>query len=395
MAKKNILILGGGYAGIIAANRLARKKKDLQITLLTANPNFVEKIRNHQIIAGNLNKIHSIRSLLHKKVNLVLAKATRIEPEKNRVILENGETLNYDFLGYTPGMRNADLGTSKENYYSIVNPEDCATLKKNIEQSSSPRITVLGAGLTGIETATELAETYPNARITLLDSGSVGKSFSSIGGEYIKKVLSELKIALVEGSKAEVLEADHIRTANGSMYFHDYCVTSVGFIASNLGAESGLDHLPNGQVILDEYMQVPEYSNILGAGDAVKPRGEQYSHLRMACATALPMGIYMAERIAGILGLKTSLGNSPFAMAYVVRCVSLGRDKGIVQAVSQYDHPVEKIWTGKIAAFVKETICKITVFSCKMEKYFDFYPYPKLKQSAENKEQELFAVNAK
>ncbi|TGK00195.1 NADH dehydrogenase FAD-containing subunit [Leptospira langatensis] len=395
MSKKNILILGGGYAGIIAANRLARKKEDLQITLLTANPNFVEKIRNHQVIAGNLKKTHSIRDLLHKKVDLVLAKATKIEPQNNRVILENGEAISYDFLGYTPGMRSVNLKNLPGNYFSIVNPEDCSQLRKKMEKSSSPRVTVLGAGLTGIETATEIAETYPHARVTLMDSGSVGKSFSSVGAEYIRKILSDLKIEVVEDSKAESLGEDHIQTSKGSFHFHDYCVTSVGFVASDLGSKSGLPHYPNGQVILDEYMQVPEYSNIIGAGDAVKPEGEQYSPLRMACATALPMGIYMAERISGLLGLKTSVGNTPFSMAYVIRCVSLGRNRGIVQSVQPDDVPVEKIWTGKMAAFIKETICKFTILSLRMEKYFDFYPIPKAKQEVVKKEEGLLATNAK
>ena len=47
-----IVVIGGGYAGVLAANRL-RRRPGLDITLVNPRPQFVERIRLHQLVVGN------------------------------------------------------------------------------------------------------------------------------------------------------------------------------------------------------------------------------------------------------------------------------------------------------------------------------------------------------
>ncbi|PJZ65327.1 NADH dehydrogenase FAD-containing subunit [Leptospira wolffii] len=395
MAKKRILILGGGYAGIIAANRLSRKSSDIDITLVTANPRFAEKIRNHQVIAGTKGKSHEISKLLRKNVHLRISKVEKILADRNSILLENGEELSYDYLGYTPGMKGRKNEVSGESYFSIVKEEDSIALRKKLLEKESATITVLGAGLSGIETATELAEAYPEFEITLLDSGNIGKSFHPDAVSHMKKVLTDLRVRILEGKKAERFEKGEIRLENGETVFHDFCILSAGLAASDLGKKSGLSHNTIDQVLVNEYLEVPGYDKILGAGDAVKMPEDEYSYLRMSCATALPMGVYMAERMAARMGYKTKLGNRPFSFGYLLRCVSLGRSEGLIQTVDSEDSPKNKIWTGKFAAIIKELICKFTILSCKAEKYFDFYNWPKPKDRESEVNRPSLAVAGK
>ncbi|MCR1792803.1 NAD(P)/FAD-dependent oxidoreductase [Leptospira sp. id769339] len=395
MSKKKVLIVGGGYAGIAAANRLSRKNSEVDITLITAEPTFREKIRNHQVIAGTKGKDFQIRNLLNPKVKLLIQRVEKIFPKENKVLLDNGTYFEYDYLGYTAGMRAGDPGTKGINYFSIASFQDSERLRKELSHRPDAKITVLGGGLSGIEVATELAENYPLAKITLLDSDKIGKNFSSNAVLYMKEVLKNLKVNLIEGERGEDLLEDKIKTSNGTQVLHDYCVISAGLVASDLGKNSGLGSNKIGQVYLNEYMQVPEYTNILGAGDGVKVPGEEYSYLRMACATALPMGIYLAERISNLLGNKSKIGQKPFRLAYVGRCVSLGRKEGLLQFLNYDDSPTEKIWTGKLGAIVKELICKFTVFSFKAEKYFDFYAIPQPKERPLVKQNEKFVTAEK
>lgn len=395
MSKKKVLIVGGGYAGIAAANRLSRKNPEADITLITAEPIFREKIRNHQVIAGTKGKDFLIRNLLNPKVSLIIQRVEKIFPKENKVLLNDGTYFQYDYLGYTAGMRAGDPGSKGMNYFSVASFQDSERLRKELKNHPDAKITVLGGGLSGIEVATELAENYPLAKITLLDSDRIGKNFSSSAVLYMKDVLKNLKVDLIEGERGELLLEDKIKTSSGTQIPHEYCVISAGLLASDLAKISGLETNKIGQVYLNEYMQIPEYSNILGAGDGVKVPGKEYSYLRMACATALPMGIYLGERISSILGKKSDIGRKPFQLAYVGRCVSLGRKEGLLQFLNYDDSPKEKIWTGKLGAIVKELICKFTVFSFKAERYFDFYTIPQPKEKTLVKENERLATAEK
>ncbi|EQA45459.1 pyridine nucleotide-disulfide oxidoreductase [Leptospira broomii serovar Hurstbridge str. 5399] len=380
MEKKTVVIVGGGYAGIIAANRLARKNSSLRIILATANDFFIEKIRNHQVIAGTKSKSYQIRNLLHKKVELKVGIVDRILPSEKQIRFQDKEELSYDFLGYTVGMKPAQIKGMPETILSVANSNDCLKINSALMQSSRRKITVLGGGLTGIETATELAERFPNSKITLLDSGAIGKNFNSEAIEYMLQVLKRLGVTVLQNKRASNISADSILTEDGDKIPHDYCLLSAGLIASDLGKNSGLKVNSVDQVIVDSTLQCGNYPSILGAGDGIKIMEEEYSPLRMSCATALPMGIYLAERISYLTGNPSEIGQNPFSMGYVIRCVSLGRRAGLIQTLNRDDSPSKKIRTGRIGAIIKELICRFTILSLKAEKYFDFYAWPTAKK---------------
>ncbi|MDM4722268.1 FAD-dependent oxidoreductase [Micromonospora sp. WMMA1363] len=46
-----VVVIGGGYAGVMAANRLTQRD-DMTVTLINSRPVFVERIRLHQLVAG-------------------------------------------------------------------------------------------------------------------------------------------------------------------------------------------------------------------------------------------------------------------------------------------------------------------------------------------------------
>ncbi|TGK12428.1 NADH dehydrogenase FAD-containing subunit [Leptospira fletcheri] len=398
MESKSVIIVGGGYAGIVAANRLARKKLPIRILLITGNETFIEKIRNHQEIAGTNSKFYSVRSLLRKEVELKTGFVESILKEKQRVRLTNGEEYPYDFLGYTLGMRAKTGERFPETYHSIAEEKDCKRIRQELYKNPGRRITVLGGGLTGIETASELAERFSDAKIALVDSGQIGGNFNAEAAMYMRETLLKLGVSLFENRKAISFLPDGILTDTGEKISHDICLLSAGLSASPVGTESGWKTNELGQVLVSETLQVPDKWNILGAGDGIRILGEGHSHLRMSCATALPMGVYMAERISFLLGTKSEIGSKPFSLGYVIRCVSLGRKYGLIQHLNPDDTPKHSFWKGRFGAMVKELICKFTVFSFKAEKYFDFYNWPagpKLDRIAEPRSEKAIVAAGK
>ncbi|NEC50054.1 FAD-dependent oxidoreductase, partial [Actinospica acidiphila] len=97
-----VVVLGGGYGGVKAANRLARRA-GVSVTLVNPRPDFVERIRLHQLVTGSDDAVEDFREVLGANVRLVVDTATLIEPAERRVSLAGGSTLAYDHLVYAVG----------------------------------------------------------------------------------------------------------------------------------------------------------------------------------------------------------------------------------------------------------------------------------------------------
>ena len=97
-----IVVVGGGYAGVLAANRL-RQRPDIDVTLVNPRPQFVERIRLHQLVAGNDDAIEDYSTVLAGSVTLVVDSAERIDAAAHSLRLSSGATLDYDYLIYAVG----------------------------------------------------------------------------------------------------------------------------------------------------------------------------------------------------------------------------------------------------------------------------------------------------
>src|SRR6185437_11145046 len=100
--RTHIVVIGGGYAGMLAANHL-RLNADLDITVVNPRPMFVQRIRLHQMIAGSGNAAVDYGTLLGEGVRLVVDNADRINTAAGTVELTSGAVLNYDYLVYAVG----------------------------------------------------------------------------------------------------------------------------------------------------------------------------------------------------------------------------------------------------------------------------------------------------
>ncbi|MGW0810259.1 FAD-dependent oxidoreductase [Nonomuraea sp. NPDC002799] len=97
-----IVVIGGGYAGTLAANRL-RMRADADITLVNPRPEFVERIRLHQFAARTGDATIDYGTLLGEGIHLVVDSATSIETATRTVRLASGRALDYDYVIYAVG----------------------------------------------------------------------------------------------------------------------------------------------------------------------------------------------------------------------------------------------------------------------------------------------------
>jgi NADH dehydrogenase len=99
---RKAVVIGGGYAGTVAANRL-RRRTDVDIALVDPRPEFVDRIRLHQFVSGTGDVAVDYGTLLGEGIELVVDSATHIDTADRMVRLASGHALDYDYVIYAVG----------------------------------------------------------------------------------------------------------------------------------------------------------------------------------------------------------------------------------------------------------------------------------------------------
>jgi NADH dehydrogenase len=363
--KTHVVVIGGGYAGTLAANRLCQRP-DIEITLVNARPVFVERIRLHQLVADTGAATADYATLLGDGVRLIVDTVERIENADRRVQLASGAELNYDYLIYAVGSTGAKAaGLSRvpgaaEFAYSIAELEGAQRLRYAL--ADLPRnapITVVGAGLTGIEMASELAE--QGRPVTLLCGGTLGPSLSNRGRRSVAKRLRKLGVSVLEYLAASEVRWDSVVLSDGAVLPSAATVWTAGFGVPDLATRSGLRTDPLGRLLTDETLTSLDDERVVAAGDAAAPSGQP---LRMSCQAAGPLGAQAANtvlsRIAGTVP-------APLNQAFTGQCISVGRAHATIQLARKDDTPVNVVVAGRSAAPIKEAVCKATLWAIRRE----------------------------
>ncbi|WP_260614902.1 FAD-dependent oxidoreductase [Microbispora sp. KK1-11] len=146
-----VVVIGGGYAGTLAANRL-RGRDDVDVTLVNPRPEFVERIRLHQYVAGTGDATIDYGTLLGEGIRLVVDKVTRVDSAARRVRLASGPTLDYDYVVYAVGSTAATPSSvpgAAEFAFDIAELESARRLRARLEESPlDAPVTVVGCAPT-------------------------------------------------------------------------------------------------------------------------------------------------------------------------------------------------------------------------------------------------------
>lgn len=358
--RTHIVVIGGGYAGTLAANHL-RLNADVDITVVNPRPVFVQRIRLHQMVAGSGNAAVDYGTLLGEGVRLVVDNAERIGD--GTVELASGAVLNYDYLIYAVGSTGAvpeAVPGAREFAYPIAEFEQAERLRDALEElHPDAPVTVVGAGLTGIETASELAE--QGRRVHLVCGGLLGPSLSRPGRRSVAKWLRRLGVTVLETATVGTVHADGVVLDDGAVLRSAVTVWTAGFGVPDLAARSGLPTDAAGRLLTDETLTCVDDPRIVAAGDAAAPSGQP---LRMSCQAAIPLGAQAANTVLSrIAGTPAAAVNQ----AFTGQCISLGRQYATVQLARSDDTPVNLVIGGRIAASIKEAVCKGTVWGIRKE----------------------------
>ncbi|MEW1615270.1 MULTISPECIES: FAD-dependent oxidoreductase [unclassified Streptomyces] len=358
-----IIVIGAGYAGAIAAGRLARRlrREDVSITLVNAEPDFVERVRLHQLAVGQELTARPFSEMFAGTgVELRLARVTAVDVDRGTVAVTgaNGvEELTYDTLVYALGSAWNTHGVpgTAEHAHDIAGRPGALRLRERLAGLAAGQpVVVVGGGLTGLEAATEIAEARPDLDVALAARGGLGDWLSPRGRRHVRKVCGKLGITVHEHTDVTAVEADRVITA-GSAIPAAVTVWTTGFAVHPIARATTLEVGGAGQIVVDGTMRSVSHPDVYAIGDAALVMGPNDKPLRMSCASGVPTAWQAADSIASRL-----TGTKPTAtpLRYFNQCISLGRKEALIQYVTADDRARPAALTGRTAALYKEVVCK-------------------------------------
>lgn len=270
---RKLLLLGAGYGNMRILLRLLTKElpADVEITLVDRTPFHSLKTEFYALAAGTVSdSVVRVPLPAHKQLKVVGGEISKISQEEKTVYLEDGQKIPYDELVVGLGCKDNyhDVPGAAENTYSIQTiGESRTTYKKLLGLSGGATVGIVGAGLSGIELASELRESRPDLNIKLFDrSPRILRDFPERLSRYVKSWFDEHKVDVVAESNITKVE-------EGALYNHeetipiDAVVWTAGIrpvtVVQELDAEKG----DSGRLVVNKYHQLPNDNDVYIVGD--------------------------------------------------------------------------------------------------------------------------------
>ncbi|OIJ09766.1 hypothetical protein BKP35_14850 [Anaerobacillus arseniciselenatis] len=372
MKKNKIVILGGGYAGLMTVVNLQKKLKREEADIILVNNEDYQYLTTklHEPPAGTLeeeeikimiNEVVDTNTVTFKKSNVI-----GIDKENKKVYLENEEIV-YDYLVVAFGAvpETYEIPGVGEHTYFIFNSDSIHKLRNQIEKMFQRysketnddllSFIVVGGGFTGVEFLSELAYNAPSLcnkykvplekiKITCIEaSSSILREFDQEIINYSLFILEQYGIKIICNEKVIRCESDGVVLSNSEKIRANTIVWTVGIKGSHLAAQSGFN-VKNGRVKINQFLQVPGEKNIFFIGDSSIFIDDKGNEEPPTAQIAIQQGEHCAKNlIALIKGEKLK----PFKYVYRGTLMSLGRKKatGVVYGVKV---------KGRIASFLKK-----------------------------------------
>ncbi len=354
---RHVVVVGGGYAGTMAANRLAATGS-AAVTVISPNTDFVERIRLHQLAAGTGGATVGYDTLLHPDIERVVAAVERIDGSARTVLTSTGGVIGYDRLIYAvgSGAGSAPVPGVTEFAHTVSDIDDANRLAAALADTpAGASVVVVGGGLTGVEMAAEVAQAREDLAVTLICGTGVVPSAGVRGGASVTKRLRRLGVDLIEHTPVGEVTDSKVVLTDGRVVAADITVWTAGFAVPDLASRSGLGTDAIGRLRVDATLVSVDDPHVIGAGDAITVAGRD---LRMSCQAAMPLGAQAANTVRALLD-----GDAPAQVdqGFAAQCISLGRTAGTVVATHRDDRTRPILVGGRAGAVVKEQVCRMTL----------------------------------
>jgi NADH dehydrogenase len=375
---KCIVVLGGGFAGLWSALGAARLRHELgvgedelRIVLVERNDYHGIRVRNYE--AQLDDGIVALDEVLRPVgVERVQAEVEGIDPARQQVRLRRDgtpERLRYDRLVFALGSRllRPPIPGLERHAFDVDTHAAARRLRAHLAAplpdgalQAQRGVLVVGAGLTGIEAATELASNFReqglNASVTLCDAGPrIGSDMGQAAEAVIAQALRALEVETQTGVRIAAVDPQGVALADGRRIDAGTVVWCAGMRANPLTAGFGVDLDRLGRLPVDPFMRVVGAPNVFAAGDAAWAEVSPGHASVMSCQHGRPMGRFAGHNAAADLLGRPML---PLRIDWYVTVLDLGAWGAVY--TEGWDRQVVSV--GAAAKKTKQTINRVRIY---------------------------------
>jgi len=282
---RQLVLIGGGHAHMVTLAKLQSfVEKGYGVTVIQPSEHHYYSGMGPGMLGGTYQPEEirfATRKLVEEKGGtFILGKAYRIDPHKQRVILEGtDEEIPYDVLSCNAGSyvpRDMIQGESR-NIFTAKPIEELLVARQRIMQLTAAKkitIAVIGSGPSSIEIAgnihqlcREQGSTMPCIQLFC------GREFMAGRPAKVRRlartILARKGIEILETGYVQKIESGRVLLQNGQSYQADIIFPAIGVKPSPIFARSGLPVGPDGGLLVDECLRSSRYKNIFGGGDCI------------------------------------------------------------------------------------------------------------------------------
>ena len=341
---KKVVIIGGGYAGVYALKELS-KNKDIHITLLDKHtyhnlqPEVYDFIANKADFADVTIDLSTLcAGFNHPNLHFYNKRVINCDFEKKVVICSNKEAFEYDYLLLAMGART----NFPKSIEGLNNTDDIkklhralhfkqsfeidmfAKIENEMQKCEDSHIVVVGAGLSGVEIAAEMAHfstkffksgqfACDNMRISLISgSGEILPGMNETIVQMSRKRLEDLGINIITGAHMDSCDEQCVHLSNGNKLPYSFIIFAGGIEAANLTSKFNLPKNKKGQLLVDEYLQVKNLSGVFAAGDVSVIHDDKGEPMPPNVTVARESGTIAAKNISSLIANEPMCECKPF-----------------------------------------------------------------------------------
>jgi NADH dehydrogenase len=359
--RPRVLVLGGGFAGIGAAQKLS--KSDVDVVLVDKHDYHTFQPLLYQVATGLLERSavgHPIRDLFHKQDNVRIRQdeVTAIDLDAREVSFSEVEPLSYDYLVLALGAEVNFFGVqgAAEHAFPLYTLADAVRLKDHVLErwESADRkpsliedgalnVVVVGGGPTGVETAGAMAELYSgvfrkdypdvssqHATITLIEaSPEIFAMFKENLRAYTVEALEKRGVEVTTGEVVESIAPERVTLKSGTVLPAHTLVWGAGLQGNGLIRSLGLDLERGNRIGVDEELRIARHPEVYAVGDiAAITDTKTQQVLPQLGSVALQSGEHAGETIARLVAGKET---KPFKYRDKGTMAAIGRGAAVVQ----------------------------------------------------------------
>jgi NADH:quinone reductase (non-electrogenic) len=394
--KHHVVIVGGGFAGLGCAQKLA-DHDDVHVTLIDRNNYHQFQPLLYQVATSQLagtDIAHSLRDVFadQDNVDVHLADITGVDTSARTVTTSDGESWSGDVLVLAAGSQPNFFGTpgAPEHSFPLYSLDNATRLRSRIlglfeQVDDDPslvdrgalNIVVVGGGPTGVEVAGALGDmikvTVPGeyrhldatkARICLLDYGdALLKPFSDDAHDYVSKVLVDKGVEIHLGTGVKEVGTGHAVFSDGTVFPTRCVVWGGGIKAAAIAADCGLAQGRGGRVDVQPDLTFAGSPGVYFVGDIANIADTDGELLPQLGSVALQSGAWAADNIIARFD-----GKEPKEFRYKDKGIMamIGRGAAIAE-VGKRHHEIHgelahMAWLGVHASLMTGTRAKIEAF---------------------------------